>query len=310
MTPDPFEAGLIAQAVDLLLDGESLNGIAYGWNENGVPRPQATESGWSAHGIHAVVSNPRHAGLIAHDPKRGTGAYSRTIVGEAQWPAIVERTKWKEVLALLDSRGRSQNVPRRRSLLTGLLVCSLCSTTMVRSTDGTNKIWRCPSANPQYPNSCGKVSVSATHIEAFLTEKTFYLAEETDRLEQIVQAKASEGANVRSIVLEMEASEKRLDDAAEMFGAGTISARQFETVSATIEQRQENLRRDLAKMTRSSVLAPYVQGKKGVMRAMWPTRSTDQRREIIKTLLGRVTVAPTAMRGRHVFDSDRVRIAA
>jgi len=307
MTPDPVEAALILEAVDDLFAGASLKDIAYRFNKQGVNRPQNTGSPWDANTVRLVVSNPRHAGLLAHDAVKGTHSYDRTIIGEAKWPAIIDRVRWEQLQAFLDSRGRSGRVPRRRSMLTGLLICGRCGTKMIRARNGATVMYRCPSRRPELLDACGSVSVDSKFLDPLLMDATFIRADSA-QLANLLQEKKQEGEDPGVVVQKLAELDRRADAAGEMYGKGKLSARALEAASSTIEREREHLRSQLAVATTSSSVAPYA-GRKGALEAAWPDLTVDQQRGIIEVVLGRVKIMPTTMRGRHRFDANRVVIA-
>jgi hypothetical protein len=77
---EPAEAELIEEAATRVLRGEGLRSIAMDWNERGVKIVGG--STWQGSAIRRVLMSPRIAGLKEH---RGE------IVGEATWPAIIDR---------------------------------------------------------------------------------------------------------------------------------------------------------------------------------------------------------------------------
>ncbi|HEY8760138.1 MAG TPA: recombinase family protein, partial [Candidatus Dormibacteraeota bacterium] len=183
--PHPDEAERVRMAVEDAISGVSLADIARRWNAAGVGQPQTGRANWTADIVHQVLSNPRHAGLIGHrieKPRRENGGreYERAVVvGEAKWPAIVERSRWEQLQAVLLHRGAGGRVPRRRSLLTGLVSCSACGTTMVRTgargkdpSGAIRKVWRCPNGR-----GCGNVSIDAAGLEGLLVEATVIRAD-------------------------------------------------------------------------------------------------------------------------------------
>lgn len=308
MRPDPKESSEIVKAVELLFAGASLKDVARRWNSRRIKRPQNADARWSADAVRRTVSNPRHAGLIAHDPKR-KGSYQRTLTGEiAKWPAIIEPERWHQLMAFLATRSRSTaGILKRRSLLTRLVVCGRCGTTMTRAKDHGMEFYRCPSPRPEIPNACGGVSVNAKFLEEFLTEATLQRAD-SGALARLLREQTKTERSTRSIVEALDELDRRADLVGSTFGTSKLSQRAASAALATIEREQEKLRKELAAMTSSSVLTPY-SGRRSALRAAWPMLTEDQRREIISTMLGKVKIMPTKVRGRHVFDSSRVRIA-
>jgi hypothetical protein len=323
-TPDPKQAALIDRAVTDLLAGKSLGDIARGWNAAGVGQPQTGRAEWTADVVRQVVSNPRHAALIGHrveqrgDDNIQTRHRRPVVVGEAKWPAIVDRTRWERLQALLDQRGAAGRIPRRRSLLTGLVVCANCGSTMSRTgsrgkgsrSGAVRRVWRCPyvkASEKSKRSGCGNVSIDAAGLEQLLTEATLQRAD-TKSLATVVRGQGRQGKEAAGLVRKLEELEHRLDAAASSYAAGRLPARAFERATATIQREQRDLQGRLGRLTSTTALEPFA-GRLGVLRSAWPTLTTDQKRSIIGIALGRVTVSPSEHPGRPSFDKTRVRFA-
>jgi site-specific DNA recombinase len=320
--PDPREAQLIREAIDNLLAGGSLRDIARRWNEAGVGQPQTGRANWQADGIRQVVSNPRHAALVGYRrhlvDAEGRERYLRPeVLGETtKWPAIIERKKWEQLASLLNERGAGGRIPRRRSLLTGLVLCSKCDATMSRtgargadSTGAVRKVWRCPSVGRLggANRGCGNVSIDAEGLESLLTEATLRRAD-TVSLTKMVREQGSEGKQAAELVRELDELRRREDVAAASYAAGRIPVRAFEKTTAMLQRSQLELQARLGQLTSTSTFAPYV-GRPGVLRKKWVDLSVDQRRAIIGAMLGQVRVLPAPHPGRPRFDAERVQIA-
>lgn len=311
LTEDPREASIIRAATTSLLAGASLNEVARRWNEAGVPQTQTGRSNWTAQLVRQVVSNPRLAGLMGHRVLQpaADGVGQRylpwAVVGEASWPGIIDRKQWEQLQALLSQRGAAGHMPRRRSLLTGLVTCSTCGDTLVRAgargRDGqSRKVWRCMGKGG------GHGSIGATELEGLLTEATLQRAD-TASLTTIVREQGRQGKQAAQLVAQLEELERSMDAAAASFAAGRLPIRAFEHASAEIQHTQGALQGRLGSLTATATLEPYA-GKPGVLRTAWPGLSTDQQRAIIAAALGRVTVSPALTPGRPSFDKARVRI--
>ncbi|MGA7913274.1 MAG: recombinase family protein [Candidatus Dormiibacterota bacterium] len=307
MTPEPKEAKEIVRAVELLFAGQSLKDIARLWNEKGLKRTLHPDSLWAADSIRRTVSNPRHAGRMTHDLKR-KGSYQRTDIGKAQWPAIIEPDRFQALMALLASRSRATTgIPKRRSLLTRLVVCGTCGTPMTHAKDHNMEFYRCPHKRPEIPNACGGVSVNAKFLETFLTEATLQRAD-TGELAKLIRAQSKDAVDGTKLFARMETLDHRLAELGTMFADGAISGPGFASADAKIRSEKDALQKQLASASSTSVLAPFA-SRPGALRTAWPTLTQDQQRAVIGTMLGKVRIMPTAVRGRHVFDSKRVQIA-
>jgi site-specific DNA recombinase len=308
--PDPFESACLDQAVSDLMAGVSLAEVARRWNRDGVPQPQTGRANWNADIVRQVVSNPRNAGLVGHRVERressGRRFYSRPVViGPAKWPAIIERERWERLQALLAQRSATLHIPRRRSLLTGLVSCSVCGATMVRtgaragSGGGTRKAWRCPSVR-----GCGRISIDATGLEQLLVEATIQRAD-TPRLAAMLRQQQEPGEG--DLVAELDRLNAILETQAEQLAEGRLTPDDYQRSAAAIGKRRSAVAARSARATSRSVLAPFA-GRSGALRAAWPDLTLEQRRAVISAALGRVAVLPTLTVGRPTFDPRRVLI--
>lgn len=323
MAHDPTEAQLIRDAVDELLAGQSLRDVARRWCAVGVGQPQTGKANWTADAVRQVVSNPRNAGLVGHrEPvktDRPYQLYTRPeVVGEAKWPPIVERARWEQLMAFLADRGASRKVPKNRSLLTGLLLCGLCGATMVRTADHARrnppapyrKVWRCPTyerldpATGEKVRSCGRTTIDAVGVQGLLETRAQQKAEGLD-LAAIAQESTGGGREAADLVGHLTELDERADAAATSFAKGSITLRVLERSTADIERERATLRERLAELSGSALLAPYA-GSPASLREAWSDRlTTDQKRELIRVLLGPVRILP-ARRGVARFDPERV----
>jgi site-specific DNA recombinase len=310
---EPREVAIIQKAVADLLGGASLNDIARRWNAAKIAQPQGrSRNGWTATGIKQLVSNPRLMGFVGHRvEQRGANGKVRYLPAVAVregvgWPVVIERAQWEQLQARLEQRGAPGRVPRRRSLLTGLVFCAKCGSTMVRAGartgDGSSfvrRVWRCMSGGGGHP------SIDAIGLEALLVEATLQRTD-TTALSTLVRAQGRQGKQANELMAELSELEQRTDAAAESFAAGRLATRAFEHANAEIERRKAALQLKLAPLTSTAALEPYA-GRRGVLRATWPTLSVDHQRAIIAAALGPVKVSP-GKPGRPSFDKDRVQI--
>ena len=290
LVPVAEEVKVLRDAVDRLLKGQSLNNIADLWNEKGVATPQGKrdrkknpegakdhKGRWTPQTIKNVMSNRRHAG------------------------SVIEARKFNQLQALL-SRRAGFRVPRRRSLLTGLVKCSECGQTMVRSGAAENRTLRC--SKPL--GGCGRVTINYAGVEALLVEATLLHADKGG-LARIIRSMGKGGDQDR-IMHELDALTQQEDELAVLFAKRQRSASAYTKATDAIDDERRALQAKLARLASTSVIAPYA-GKPGALRAAWPTMTVDQQREVIKTVLGKVEVTPTQKRGLPRFDPKRVKIA-
>lgn len=111
------EAELVRRGADMVLAGQSIRAVARDWNLTTVLT--TTGKPWSMHAPRRVLLRPRNAGLMEH---RGE------VIGEAEWPAIVEPEKWRAVVRILGDPSRRTNTANvaARWLGSGLYLCGVC----------------------------------------------------------------------------------------------------------------------------------------------------------------------------------------
>ncbi len=316
MTQDPAEADVIRQAVDDLLSGVSMAEVTRRWRAAGVRQPMTGKPNWTPANVRQVMTNPRHAGLVGYRAevrdRLGRRSYARpgVVVGAARWPAIVPPEKWERLQAVLFERGVLGRVPRRRSLLTGLVRCGACGTTMVRTGGKWRrsaghrvfyKRWRCPSTR-----GCGAVSIQADGLEGLIVEVAM-TATDTPQLARARREAEDQAQNAETLLERLNRLDRRLDGAAEAYARGSLSGRAFEKASAAIQLEHGEVRRQLSQLSASAAVEPYV-GQPGLLHQAWAGLTVDQRRAVLLAVLENVTVQPAILRGRPSFDPDRVDV--
>lgn len=317
MVPEPGEAAALSAAVDAILGGASMADITRQWNRDGVVQPQTHIASWTPANLRQLLRNPRHAGLMATRPVIVVNGKERygppEILGKALWPEIIDRDRFERLQAVLDHRGAAGRVPRRRSLLTGLIICKVCGATMARANTkgkaGTRYVWRCPSrqARPGRQKACGGVAIDATGLEALMTEATLQRAD-TPALAKLLAGQGRQGKESSRLMAELAAIDQRLDAATASYEKGRLPLRALEKVTAAADHDRVQLQRRLGAMTATNVAAPFV-GRKGALRKAWPTLTVDQRRAVIQVVLGEAIVAPAIKGpGRRGFDENRVKL--
>lgn len=127
------EAAVIREATAAVLAGRTLAGIARDLNQRGLKTSVGRE--WTYSRLKEMLLRPRNAGLSAHGlPGRKTyrslitkERHEVEIVGDALWPAIVERDQWQALVDTLTDPGRrSQDGNDTRWLGSGLYICGIC----------------------------------------------------------------------------------------------------------------------------------------------------------------------------------------
>jgi DNA invertase Pin-like site-specific DNA recombinase len=279
------EAALIREAVDRVLSGESLRGIAIDWNNRRV----ASTSGkpWGVTTLRSMLTGPRLTGLRVHHGE---------IIGKAAWPAIITREQHDAIRAVLGNpRARKQGRPAT-SLLGGLLICGKCGEKMHASTrSGGARRYAC--AQRPETKGCGKVAIHAERTEDLVVEVVMRRLDHASLAEHVDD-------DLRNGSEEVVALEDRLADLADAFAEGAITRAEWMRARAGVEKRLDEARRERDANDAKTLLEPVAQP--GALRDAWPTLDADQRRSVLGAVLSYVKALP-ATKGP-VWDPERVAI--
>jgi DNA invertase Pin-like site-specific DNA recombinase len=294
MVPNPDEAALLTEAMKAVLDGASLNTIARSWNKRGVASKGGAKA-WNGTRVRDTLSNPRHAGLMT---------FQGEVIGEATWPAIVDRELSERVRAILDVRGGpfkgNHRGPRGGTLLGGLMRCGRCGGRMWRANTNGNSAWRCPMKAGFA--GCG-LSIKAEPLENKVTQAVFQVVDELE-LARLVTDHDHEDDH-QATVIALGAVERRTEELGELYAAGEIDARAFTAASRTLRAESEALHSRLARTARTTALVPYV-ARKGALKAAWDDLDPELRRACVGEVVDTIIIVPGRAGPR--FDPARVTI--
>jgi DNA invertase Pin-like site-specific DNA recombinase len=285
------EAAIVRECARRFLAGESIRAIASDLNERGIPT--ASGGSWAPQSLRRVLASARIAGQREH---RGE------VIGEAEWPSIIDPTDSAQIRAKLADPERRTNRSARRYLLTRLLKCGLCGEQMVsRPRSGGQRRYAC-ARGPGF-SGCGRLYLNADEAEAWVLDACFY------RLDTPELAAALAGANdnpeAERWQQEAHEAQAQLDELAAEYGARKISMSEWRIARQPIEQRRTAARRQLAKASRITVLDGYV-GNADALRADWDSLDLTRQHAIVAAILDHVSVAP-GRPGYNRFDEGRLR---
>lgn len=297
VTVEPAEAAVIADATARVLAGESLHAVTRDLNARGIRT--STGATWKAPALRDVLLRARNAGLIERNGE---------VLGDAQWPAIVDRDTWHAVRALLTAPGRR---PESRSewLGSGLYRCGLCDGPMRISGYHRVPVYRCtPGSDGSVP--AGERGRHVTRVAAPVDELVTALV--LGRLSQpdarlLLRADAP-AADLAALHARADGLRARLDELAGLFAAGTVDARQLATGTASLRERLAEVEGELAEAVAGSPLAGFADAE--VVVDAWAAAPVPRRRGVVDALMT-VSLRP-APRGRRpgggYFDPTSVEI--
>lgn len=282
------EANLVREAACRLLAGESLSAVARDWNDRGVPTVRGGQ--WTPNVLRGMLVAPRITGLRAHKGE---------VVGEAVWPAILDRETWEKIVRLFaDRQGRPRDVTNRK-LLTGLLTCGRCGQPLWAGQNNGKATYAC--VRHESRPGCF-LSIEASQLEALVVEATLQRLD--DAKLPVTDADAG-----RTFASEVERLEAERDELASMKARGELTMSEWKTLRRGVTERLDEARSHLDAVhrddERAEIVGRYM--KPGALRRAWPKLAMADRRKALRAIIETITVSP-AIRGRNRFDPERVDV--
>ena len=327
LEPVDDEAMILREVRERLLDGLSLRAMATNLNERGI----TTTSGnnWSGSQLAQTLGSPSLAGLRGHrvarvgddesdlKDQRGDVLYVREL-HSAKWKdkSIFSEDEWRELLAVIHGRSRRYHgggVNVQRHLLSGLCCCGTCGQ---RLTFRTKKYKRSGewvtfgsyvcTKGPGIAG-CGKVSITSDSLEKYVVEQVLnFVSKARLRPTDHDDVLLSELTLAQDSDIE---SRKQLDR--ERFILRTRDESSYRPIYEELNVRIDSQRLQLVNLAkrqdeREKALMP---GDRQELQRYWNDLSCDEQRSTLRSMLRKVEVVPSDVKGGNVFRGDkRVRL--
>ncbi|WP_406306264.1 recombinase family protein [Streptomyces sp. NBC_00885] len=270
---------------------------------NPVTRPSKLTAG----SVRNMVSKPTVAGYRVHRGRVVGRGNWEPILDEATWQAC--RTKLAAPRVVTTSDGSTYPVTanhtgstgRKYTLTGGLAVCGECAAPMTGSLKRLKNGVRKPYLLC-HPNRGGRgcVGIMLDETEQHVADALF---DELDRPEFLDALGADDHAQRRDkLTAALSAVDADRAELAEEWGAGTLSGEEWRAARRGLAEREDQLRADLA-----GVPAPVGSLDITRARASWPIMTLDERRELLRMFIAKVTIE-RAKPGTRAFDAGRVVI--
>jgi site-specific DNA recombinase len=286
------EACELRKASEQVLAGVSLRRIAAELNARGATT--STGRPWEPKTLRDVLLRPRNAGLMQH---RGQ------VVGEAGWPAIVDRDTWEGVRGVLtDTTRRTQGSTARRWLLGGIARSGVCGAPVKTTSTSGRTAYTCRSGK--------HVVRSAAQVDAFVE---MIIVERLGRPDARDLLTPDRTIDTAALHAKDAALRERLDDLGRMYGDDVIDARQLAEGTERIRNQRTEIEAQLAEASRGSVLAVVLEAPDPAAK-VWAGLDLDRKRAIVQVLAdvvvlpGRKGRRPGWRPGGSYFDPATVRV--
>lgn len=293
------QAPVVREVIARLLAGESLLGVTRDLNERGVTAP-ASES-WGKTAVKKIALRPSNAGLRLHHRGRPTEA-----LYPGSWPALVSRSEWERVTAMLTAPDRRTTAPtrpgaRRHLLTSGVGCCGECGEPLRVSWKGhatygsKTQLYVCAGR--------GCVGRNEQKVDDLVAAVVVARLSQPDALRWLMGDEDQAKAAVERVA----DLRRRLDDAADGYADDRLTLDQLDRITAKlrpqIEAAEAEHRRHLTSMN-LDVLADLA-GDQAAQR--WAALTVAQRRAVVDVLLERVAINRASKRGPG-FNPDDVTI--
>ncbi|HET9778771.1 MAG TPA: recombinase family protein [Propionibacteriaceae bacterium] len=267
---------MIKEAATRVLRGESIRSIAFDFNDRGI-KPVAGGR-WAGSTLRRMLISPRIAGLREHNGD---------VVGDAAWPAIIDRATHDRLAGLLDDPSRRrENFGRPRvHPLVGLVYCASCGgkmTTAIAPKQGRGYGCR-KDENPICP---ARVRIVAEPLEAYVEG---YVIDQWRNPEAIKIARSDDERmmRIREITEEMRHLQEQKNEALRMKLRGDVDARTFREVTAEIDAAHDQLAREHNRLASEAAMPELPDPS-----LAWEDLSAEDRRALTKMLVDKIVVAP------------------
>ncbi len=290
----PNEVAIIREAAERVFLGESLWRIVKDFDARGVPT--ALAKGWRTGVLTRILTNPRYAGLRAHNG---------VVVADGAWEPVFDRDTWERLSVALKSRPTAGNrrYGARTYPLVGFLFCSKCGGKLRSIRKQSGKRGYSCRKGPGL-GGCGSLVTLAEPVEEEVRQ--YVVGKLCDpkyrkRLARLAETAEDETDSLADRLADAEAQRDRLLDLY-LDDKVTKAAyeRRYEALSATIEA----LHRKVFSVPQNSVLRdlpPTVEQ----LAALWDDKGIGFQRQLIDLVIQRVDVLP-GQPGRKVFDPGRL----
>lgn len=196
--PDPEAAEVVRQIFQWSLEGHGRQNIAYLLNQQGVPNPTRykTERGWTCNHpvkndfglwnkttIWRILRNEMYTGVMIQGRRKKVSYKSKVIIDtpEDQWyrvegthEAIIDRATFEAVQQGLRLRTKTDGSGEAH-LLSGLVKCADCGSTMSKCSNGKQNYLRCKLyADSGKQKLCTRHSVRLDELIDLVSERIRY----------------------------------------------------------------------------------------------------------------------------------------
>ncbi|MGW1941438.1 recombinase family protein [Streptomyces goshikiensis] len=280
------EAEAIRKGAAMILQGETLAAVARHWTGLGLLAPRSSSGkaksgaeGWGVGGVKKVLISPRY---IAQ------ATYLGEVVGEGQWPAILDEASHYALVSALTNPKRFTGGARTGSapqtLLAGLAACSKCGETVRGGMYRGTPVYRCGQKHVRVPRELADKRAG----NAVLARLAF-----PDFLPSVLAARQEQGDDSAHLHQEAQTLRERLDGLAVAYASGAITLSQMTAGTEAIRARLDGIDEKLSGIPGLPPIDPV----RGIAHLIqdWPNTPLPVRRAWVKFVTA-ITMHPNGFR--------------
>ncbi|GAB3992344.1 recombinase family protein [Nocardioides marmoraquaticus] len=286
------EASVVRDLVSRFLAGESGRSLATWLNEHEVA--SVTGKPWVTSTLKGMLTNPRYAGLRAHNG---------VVVGPAIWEAIITEDEHQRVLARYAAMKNSNRRTPQTYLLSGMLRCSLCGVRLYSSRRKDRRRYVCMKG-PDH-GGCGRMTIVAEPLERFLADAVLYRLD-TPEMADALAGRSSADERTREVAAALDQAQEQIEELSHAYAARDITMREWMTARRPIQDRLEALQRQMAAATHTSALSGLT-GNGHALRESWSGLNLSRQHSIMGAVIDHAVISP-GLRGATTVDPGRVRV--
>lgn len=317
----PDQAEVIQSAAKHVLAGWSLASVAADLSERGVR---------GAHG--GTVTSATVKSWLTSPSIGGRRVHSGDVVGDGNWPAILDQATFKAVGARLGGPRTVQRAdgstyqvgtahqgnPGRRYLLTGgLAVCGVCNAPLVgsvkqlRNSQGVRSkpylvchpksTWSDSDGEKRHGKAC--LGIMLPEVEEYVVETLFTHLDSPQFLEAV--ADDDHEAERKRVVAALEGIDGQRRELATMWGRGpsVLTSAEWQAAKAELATQEQHLNAELAAIPATSEPVDAA-----TVREDWKELTLDEQRAFLRRYIARVTIRRATRHGHPGLDTERVVI--
>ena len=273
--PDPEAAEVVRQIYQWSLEGHGRQNIAYMLNQRGIPNPTRykAERGWTCNHpikndfglwnkvtVGRILTNEMYTGVMIQGRRKKVSYKSKVIIDtpESEWyrvegthEPIIDRATFEAVQRGLKLRTRTDGTGEAH-LLSGLVKCADCGSTMSKCSNGKQTYLRCKLyADSGSQKLCTRHSVRLDQLIDLISERiryyvqTYYRLDPNDIQPQKDTRREALEQEKKSLSAQLEKRSQALKTLYLDKVAGILSEGQFVELNQSFLQEKSRLERRL-----------------------------------------------------------------